>query len=224
MLIFNDIKVEFDLAQLASCLCLTSDIPEYSEFAELLEAIKPHALPAALLAEAVVVDRTPDRIVSSLGEFNCTLLARLAGESEKIFPFIATCGKSMDKFGADISDPLQRYWVDFLKEYTMEQAFKKIKSEVAQRCPNEKITSLIPTDTSVWKIEGLKEVFNAFPTEAIKQVGVELTEHFFMIPGKTRAGVFFSSNKEVDICSLCNVKKCKTCPLEGKNKIRASSG
>jgi len=214
MRIFNDIKVEFDFAQLASCLCVTSDMPEYLEFELLLEAIKPHATPAVLLSEAAVIDKTPDKIISSLGEFNCSLLAELAGKSERLFPFIVSCGKSMDEFGTDIFDPLQRYWIDFLKEYAMEQAFKKIKFEVAEKCPDKKITSLIPTDDTVWKIEGLKEIFNAFPARAVKQTGVELTKYLHMIPTKTRAGVFFPSHKEVDLCSLCSMKKCKTCPLE----------
>ncbi|MCK4983302.1 MAG: hypothetical protein KAS17_10290 [Victivallaceae bacterium] len=218
MRIFDNIKIEFDFFQLASCLCLTSDMPEYLEFELLLEAIKPHAAPAALLSEAAVIDKTPDKIISSLGEFNCPLLVQLADKSGNIFPFIVTCGKAMENFGADISDPLQLYWVDFLKEYALEQAFKKIKSEVAQKCPNEKITSLIPTDNTVWKIEGLKEIFNVFPAESIKQIGVELTKYLFMKPVKTRAGVFFSSHKEVDLCSLCSVRKCKTCPLGEEKK------
>lgn len=214
MLIFNDIKVEFDFAQLASCLCLTSDMPEYLEFELLLEAIKPHVAPAALLSEAAVIDKTPDKIISSLGEFNCSLLAELVGKSEKLFPFIVTCGKSIGEFGTDISDPLQLYWIDFLKEYAMEQAFGEIKSEVARQCPDNKISSLIPTDDTVWKIEGLREIFNVFPSESVEQIAVELTEYLHMIPTKTRAGVFFPSHKEVDICSLCSIKKCKTCPLK----------
>jgi hypothetical protein len=214
MRIFNDIKIKFDVAQLASCLCLTSDMPEYLEFEEMLEAIKPYAVPAALLSEAAVIDKTPDKIISSLGEFNSPLLVQLADKSGNLFPFIVTCGKAMDDFGTDISDPLHLYWIDFLKGYALEQAFKKIKSEVARKFPKKKITSLVPLDEDVWKLDGLKEVFNAFPDEAVKKIGVELTEYLFMKPGKTRAGVFFPSHKEVDLCSLCNVKKCKTCPVK----------
>jgi hypothetical protein len=219
MRIFNDIKVEFDSVQLASCMCLTSDMPEYLEFELLLEAITPHTMPVALLDEAAIINKTSDKIISSLGEFNCSLLSELTGKSDKLFPFIVTCGKSMESFGTDISDPLQLYWVDFLKEYAMEQAFNKIKSEVVKKCPNDKITSLIPSDDMVWKIEGLNEIFNAFSAESVEQAGVELTKYLHMIPVKTRAGVFFPSHREVNICSLCSVKKCKTCPLEEKNTI-----
>ena len=120
----------------------------------------------------------------------------------------------MDGFGTDTSDPLQLYWIDFLKEFAMEQAFKKIKSEVQQMCPDEKVTSLIPSDDLVWKLEGLKEIFNIFSLESRNELGLGLSEYFHMQPIKTRAGVFFSSHKEVDICELCNIKKCKSCPIE----------
>ncbi len=218
MLIFDNIKVEFDVAQLTSRMCLTSDMPEYLEFEKLLAAIKPHAVPVALLDEALILGKTSGKIVSSLGEFDCPLLLELAGESKSLFPFIVTCGKSMDDFGTDISDPLHLYWVDFLKEYALEEAFEKIKSEVAQKCPNQRITSLVPLNEEVWKLDGLKEVFNVFPDEAVKRIGVELTESLFMKPNKSRAGVFFPADKDVDFCTLCSIKKCKTCPVRRRRQ------
>jgi len=218
MLILNDIKIKLDLAQLASYMYLTPEMPEYAEFAELLESIRPYAKPVALLDEASILEKTPDKIISSLGEFNCSLLAQLVENSEKIFPFIVSCGTVMDAFGIDISDPLQLYWIDFLKEFAMEQAFKKIKSEVQQICPNEKITSLIPSDDLVWNLEGLKDIFNVFPLGSRNELGLGLTEYLHMQPIKTRAGVFFASHKEVDICELCNIKKCNSCPIKEKSK------
>lgn len=217
MQIFKDMKVKFDIAKLAAPLCLTSEMPEYAEFAELVHAVKPHARPAALLTEAAIIDRTPERLVSAKGEFNSALLAELAADAGKLFPFIVTCGRSMENFAATAGDPLHLYWLDFLKEYAMEQAFGKLQAGLAEQFPGRKIISMIPTDNSVWKIEELKEIFAVFPPESREEIGVELTEYFYLKPGKTRAGVFFPAAAELDVCSLCTVKKCKTCPLS-RNK------
>ncbi|MFA6717157.1 MAG: hypothetical protein WCS27_17395 [Victivallaceae bacterium] len=217
MQIFTDIKVKFDLEELASALCLNPDMPEYSELAELVKALEPHAKPAALLAEAAVIGKTPERILSSKGEFNSPLLAQLAADAEKLFPFIVTCGGAMENFAAGTDDPLRLYWIDFLKEYALGQAFEQIKAGLAENFPGRKVISLVPIDNSIWKIEGLREIFTVFPREAIEKIGVELTEYFYMKPAKTRAGVFFPAFKELDICSLCKVKKCNACPVN-RNK------
>jgi hypothetical protein len=218
MQIFDDIKVEFDFEKLAASFCLSPDMPEYAEFADLLNAVKPHAAPAALLTEAEICDKTPERLISSKGEFNSSLLADLTAETEKLFPFIVTCGRTMEDFSADIEDPLQFYWLDSLKEYALEQAFGQVKTGLGEQFPDKKIISMIPTDNSVWKIEELKEIFDVFPPESREKIGVELTEYFYMKPGKTRAGVFFPAASELDICSLCTLKKCNTCPLSVNNK------
>ena len=214
MQIFDEIKIEFDPAELASRILLSSDMPEYLEFKNLLEAITPHVKPTALLGETAVLARTSRGVSSSCGDFNCPLLSELCIGSEKLFPFIVSCGKSLDEFTGDISDPLQLYWLDFLKEHVMEAAFRKIKAEIKPKHPDREITSLIPMDDDIWTLNGLKEVFRAFPAEAVEQIGVELTEYMFMKPNKTRAGVFFETDRELDLCALCKVKKCNGCPVK----------
>ncbi|MDD5697639.1 MAG: hypothetical protein PHH77_03390 [Victivallaceae bacterium] len=210
---FNQVKVEFNPAELAVKLHLNPEMPEYFEFSDLLEAIAPQARPGALLAETAVIGKTPRGVISSRGEFSCTLLAELTDASGMVFPFIATCGKPLDSFAAGISDPLQQYWVDCLKEWALEIAVKQVRAAVMSRCPGRKISSLVPIDDGIWKLDGLKEIFGVFPADALGRLGVELTEYLFMKPNKSRAGIFFPAENEVDRCSLCKLKKCSNCPV-----------
>jgi hypothetical protein len=218
MLILENIKIEFDPARLAADMHLDINMAEFLEFKELIEQVESIAAPRVLLSELAVIGADDSRLISSAGEFNCSLLAQLAGECKFIFPFIATCGKEMENLGSDISDPLQLYWLDFLKEYALETAFQKAKAETSKKCHGQIITSLIPIDDELWPLSGLREIFGVFAASDIEYLGVKLTEYLCMKPTKSRAGVFFSSHEKVDLCSLCSVKKCKTCPLGEKGK------
>ncbi len=213
MSILENIKIEFDPARLATDMHLDINMPEFLEFKELIEQAKSIAAPRVLISELAVIGADDSRLISSAGEFNCSLLAQLAGKCKFIFPFIATCGKEMENIGSDISDPLQLYWVDFLKEYALETAFQKAKAETSKKCHGQIITSLIPIDDELWPLSGLREIFGVFTASDIERLGVELTEYLYIKPTKSRAGVFFPTDKELDLCSLCNLKKCKSCPV-----------
>jgi hypothetical protein len=213
MLLCDNIKIEFDAYKIAAQMRLDTDRPEFYEFLALSEQVKSIVRPKALVQDAKVISANHDRLSYSSGNFNCGLLAQLAGKCKSVFPFITTCGKEIEKLGVEFSDPLHLYWLDRLKEYALEKAFKRAKTEVEKKCDNQKITSIIPMDDEIWPVSGLEEIFAAFTPEDIEKTGVELTEYFYMIPAKTRAGIFFPADKEVDLCSLCNLRKCKTCQV-----------
>ena len=218
MAIFENIKISYFPAKLASRVHLDVSTLEYLEFKELLEQLEKVEGPAALLKCVQVEGKSEDNetLLTSAGEFKSALLAQLAGNCTHVFPFVATCGRSLEKFCENIDDPLHLYWLDKLKEYALEVAFEKAKNEAVKQCSGENVTSLVPLDDDVWALEGLKEVFEVFASAEIEQVGVTLSEGLYMQPGKTRAGMFFSAEKDVDLCVLCNLKKCGKCPVNDK--------
>jgi hypothetical protein len=213
MTLLENINTKFDPKRLAENIHLDISMPEFLEFKELIEKVKPIVNPKALLLKLAVIDKDDSRLSCLVGSFNCSLLAQLAGDCEFISPFIATCGQEIEHFGSDISDPLQLYWLDFLKEHALETAFQKAKAEMAKQCHGQNITSLIPMDDELWPLSGLREIFGSFESSSIETIGVELTEYLYMKPTKSRAGIFYPADKELDLCSLCNLKKCKNCSL-----------
>ena len=219
MFLLENINTKFDPKRLAENIHLDINAPEFLEFKELIEKVKPVAAPKALLLKLAVIDKDDSKLFCSAGNFNCSLLVQLAGDCEFIFPFIATCGEEIENFGSDISDPLHLYWLDMLKEHALETAFQKAKAETAKQCHNQIITSLIPIDDELWPLNGLREIFGVFESSYIERLGVELTEYLYMKPTKSRAGVFFPTDKELELCSLCSLKKCKSCPVTQSKKL-----
>jgi hypothetical protein len=211
-LLFN-IDIKFNPEQIASDICFDSTRPEFEEFKELIQAVEPVIASKAIISQLDVIGQSEHALISSAGKFSSILLAELAVNAEVVFPFIVTCGKEIEDFSAEVSDPLHFYWLEKLKDHALEQAFENIKSEIRTKCNGQTITSLVPLDDEIWPLTGLKEIFAVFKPEDIKRMGVELTETLYMTPTKTRAGIFFPAEKEVDLCHICNLKKCKHCPV-----------
>ena len=225
MAIIENIKIPYFPERLANRVHLDTLSPEYLEFKELLAQLENIEGPAALLecAEVKGISKDNEVLLTSVSEFKSALLIQLAGKCRHVFPFIATCGKGLEKLGESIGDPLHLYWLDKLKEYALETAFEVARNKVAKQCPGKVITSLVPLDDDVWALEGLKEVFGAFVAVGIKRIGVTLSDHLYMQPGKSRAGIFFPAEKEVDLCDLCSLKKCGKCPVNDKKCLSVNN-
>lgn len=65
-----------------------------------------------------------------------------------------------------------------------------------------------PGEVGAWPITQLKELFTAIGNvEAL--IGVTLSESYTMMPLKSRAGIFFTTETNFESCQLCLQKRCE---------------
>jgi hypothetical protein len=210
--IIRDIPLKFNKAELAQKLCLKIEMPEYSEFIELLDRALGIAAPKTIYARVAILSRSESEIKIVGTSFNSPLLAEKLSESEAVFPYIMTCGKELDSLKNSSDDPLRLYWIEFIKEDVLRQTAEVLQNEMLNVIGGKFVKWLEPTDPAFWPVSDLKQVFAAFSEKSLAELGVELTEYMFIIPNKSRAGVYFASKDDFLICDHCSMKaNCGNC-------------
>jgi len=64
-------------------------------------------------------------------------------------------------------------------------------------------------DVDVWPIEQQRELFALFGGGA-KDIGVELTDSYLMIPNKTVSGIRFPAGTDFRTCQVCRREICES--------------
>jgi len=70
-------------------------------------------------------------------------------------------------------------------------------------------------EVEVWPIEQQRELFSLFG-DVRKQIGVELTDSFLMMPNKSVSGIQFPTETDFRTCQVCRRKNCpnRVAPFE----------
>lgn len=174
-------------------------------FARAAGAIRPKAL----LAECGVEGRDGAAVRFGGARFHSSVLsANLAGV-ERVFPYIATCGREADESGLRGDDLLSMFWLDALKEMALHRAIEHLGSRLSARCGPDRLCSMNPGsgDAGLWPIEQQKPLFSIFG-DACHRIGVTLTDSYLMIPNKTVSGIYFPAAIPFESCQLCTREVC----------------
>jgi hypothetical protein len=190
-------------------------IEDASSFAaaarELLERAKPRARPKALYKVCFIDKRSKDTMVIEGFRFSSRVLSRNLREVERVFAYIATCGKELDELQIPSEDLLACFWLDTLKDLVLTRAVEHLEDTLAQRygLHPEGFSTMNPGsgNRNVWPINQQKQLFDMLgDVEAL--IGVTLTESFLMLPNKTVSGIFFPTEVRFESCQLCTRKNC----------------
>jgi hypothetical protein len=204
--LFDDIAADFDLAALSAELALTPDLPEYAEFGELLAEANRIARPRAALLELPILGRTHDQLTVPGGVFTSRLLVENCA-GEKLILYAASCGPELDALRRPDDDPLRIFWLETLKAAALWRAFSVLKLEL-DRLDIPDLKSLDPTDSGTWPVEGLVDLFAVMPGATRDFLQIELTENMYMLPNKSRLGVFFqAADANFSPCVHCSMRE-----------------
>jgi hypothetical protein len=174
-------------------------------FARAAGAIRPKAL----LAECGVEGRDGTAVRFGGARFHSRVLsANLAGV-ERVFPYIATCGREADESGLCGEDLLSMFWLDALKEMALYRAIEFLGSRLSARCGLDRLSSMNPGsgDADLWPIEQQEPLFSIFGDDC-HRIGVTLTDSYLMIPNKTVSGIYFPTTIPFESCQLCTREAC----------------
>jgi hypothetical protein len=190
-------------------LCLEPDGDEAEDFLALLAELSPRARPMAAFTEARVSLDAPEPDVLLVGgeRFHGDLLrSRLRG-AETVWPYVATCGREGYDRMAALSDPLERFWAEYVLEDALDAALRGMEEFFHHEVYAGKTASIAPGSLPEWPIEEQIPLFRLLG-DAPARCGVTLTDSLLMLPNKSVSGIRFPSDEGYVSCVFCKREHC----------------
>jgi hypothetical protein len=165
------------------------------------------AKPKAVFREAYIEERTDDRVRVN-GVFLSSRVLRVNLEkAHRIFPFVATCGRELEEWSRGITDLLEKFWADAIKEMAVRQAVRYLHEYLAEHFRPGKVSRMNPGSLPDWPLPEQRPLFDILE-DGPRAIGVELTDHFLMMPVKSVSGIWFPTEESFESCRLCAREKC----------------
>ena len=156
-----------------------------------------------------VEDRGEDSVTIDCVTFTSRVLRVNLDKVERVFPFIATCGKEIDEIDLASGDFIKQFWIDTIKEIALVFICRYLNEHLNRRYALRKTSSMSPGsgDIDIWPIEQQRGLFSLFGN-AYELIGVELTDSFLMIPNKSVSGIRFPTEIDFRSCQVCHRENC----------------
>jgi hypothetical protein len=178
-------------------------------FVELVGKVQEIGKPKALYCDSFIDEKGDDSVIIDGVRFTSTALRRNLDSVERVFPYVATCGREVDSIGVSEEDILRKIWLFMLKGVLLETAMERMYEHINTHRRVAKLSTINPGsgDVAVWPIEQQKELFSIFK-DVEKLIGVRLTESLLMIPDVSVSGILFPTETDFQSCQLCHRDHC----------------
>ena len=205
----TDIPFELDVDALLKRMRLEPGTEYCRQFEELVSKAQKTGKPKAVYDECFVQARGDDTVTVGGITFTSRTLAKNLDGLERVFPYVATCGREVELDPPDTSDFLKVFWWDAIKGSLLQSARKFLNEHLTRRYLLGKTAGMSPGagDVGVWPIEDQKGLF-ALLGDVKGAIGVELTDSCLMIPVKTVSGIRFPAEHDFRSCQVCHREKC----------------
>jgi len=205
----TDISFKLDTPALLQRVHIRPGSDDAQEFEQLLHIARKVGKPKALYTEAYIELHGDDSVSLNGICFTSSMLRDNLTNIDRVFPYIATCGRELDQVPFTDNNILAVYWWDAIKESLLMSASQYLLEFLEHRYQLQKTASMNPGsgDINVWPIEQQRELFTLLG-DVRGQIGVELTDSFLMVPNKTVSGILFPTERDFRTCQVCHRENC----------------
>jgi len=198
-----------DLETLLAKLHLQKGSDDAKELESLVEEIRLVVKPKVVYKVSYIEQRGDGSVRIDGVTFTSRVLRANLDKAERVFPFVATCGREIDELNLAAGDFLKAFWVDQIKEIILRFACSYLNDYLNRRYALGKTSSMSPGsgDATVWPIEQQRALFSLFG-DVNKLIGVELTDSSLMIPNKSISGIRFPTDIDFRSCQVCHRENC----------------
>jgi len=208
MQVLDDIEVKLEPEKVLNLLHTRnkSKVIEQAVY-ELVDVVRPAAKPKAVYKVSYVDSRDEDSVVINGVTFTSRVLKDNLDTVERVFPYIATCGRELNEIDIPPGDFIKRFCLDAIKTVVLGSALTFFSSHIKERYALEKISHMNLGSLKTWPISQQKPLFSLFGnTEEL--IGVTLSEDCVMIPVKSSSGIYFTTEVSFESCQLCPRERC----------------
>ncbi len=200
--VIDDILVDFNVEDICNELKIRDGSGMRKRVEELVEQAYKVAKPKGIYNVCFIDEKGKDYIISNDIRFNSRILRVNIGEANKMFPYIATCGKEIQEWANGNNDILDQYILDKILEVACRCAVKELFNCIDNKYKLKNASKMNPGSLEEWPIEEQFKLFNIFNGNN-EDIGVELNDSFLMNPKKSVSGIRFSSEVKFYNCQLC---------------------
>jgi len=209
MEILDDVPIEFDIDTLFTKLRIDRESKNGKDIQDLIEAVAPAMRPKAIYEVCYIQYRNYDTVDIGGITFTSRVLRVNLDKVERVFPYVATCGKELDEIVTPSDDLLRQFWFDSIKEMALDAMIKYLTNHLKEKYALGELSKMSPGSGSqdLWPIEQQKQLFSIFG-DVEPLIGVTLTDSFLMIPIKSISGIYFPTEIRFEGCQLCPREVC----------------
>ncbi len=208
MEILNSIPVKLEPERILKQLRLRHKNKQIEEMVqELVEVVRPIARPKAIYEVSYIDNKDIDEVTIDGVRFASRLLRINLDTVERVFPYVATCGKELEEIAVPSGDVVKSFCLDSIKITVLGSAINYLSDYLKNRYVLGKMSHMNPGSLESWPITQQKELFSLFG-DVESLVGVRLTEGSVMYPLKSVSGIYFPTEISFESCQLCPREKC----------------
>jgi hypothetical protein len=205
--ILQDIPFELDVAELKTMLHVKPG-SSFEESAETLaHTAQTMARPRALYKIAFVEDRGDDFVVIDGATFASRVLRVNLDQAHRVFPYVVTCGTELEDWSNSLTDMLQHFTADTIKQMALTCAVQFLHEHLLERFGLSRLSSMSPGSLQDWPLQAQRPLF-ALLGNVQEAIGVCLTKTYIMTPIKSVSGIRFPTEESFESCQLCPREVC----------------
>jgi len=206
-IVLDDIPFHVDRKALARRLRMSPDSEQWAEVSDLLEEAEAIGRPKALYGLAYIDSRGDDYVVVDGQRLTSRVLRINVGDAHRVFPYLATCGQELEAWGEALTDVLQSFWSEAIREAALHTAMAALVAHLNATFAPGKTATMSPGSLADWPLKEQRPLFSILgDTEAL--VGVQLLSSYLMVPSKTVSGIRFATEEAFESCMLCPRPDC----------------
>ena len=207
--VLDAIPFEIEVAELEESLHIEPDSEDDRDFRGLAEQLLQVGRPKALYMPCYVEARGHDTVTVGGITFTSAVLRANLDCVERVFAYVATCGREADAIVVPPGEFVRRYWLDILKTSLLWSSIAYLDAHLERQYALEKTASMSPGsgDAEIWPIEQQRLLF-ALLGNVEERIGVALSESLLMVPTKSVSGFRFPTEVSFRTCQLCHRENC----------------
>lgn len=163
--------------------------------------------PKVMYKETNINAKGYDYVVVDGIKLNSHMLRMNLESTNKIYPYILTCGKELADWAAALDDMLEQFWVDKIMEMALMTATTAFESHLETNCDLVPTSNMNPGSLENWPISQQEKLFSILG-DPYDKIGVKLTDSYLMLPIKSLCGIRFYNDVEFVNCQFCNREQC----------------
>lgn len=206
--VFDAIPFQIDLEQLSKQLRIKEGSGHLEKLKKLAEEAQALGKPKAFYRMAFIDERTDDRVKVNGVALSSRVLRVNLEKAHRVFPFVATCGLELEEWSQSVTDLLEKYWADMIKEAALRQAVKYLNEYLLENFRPGTLARMNPGSLPDWPLSEQRPLFEILGEET-RGIGIQLTDHFLMLPIKTVSGIWFPTEESFESCQLCPREICR---------------
>ena len=195
------------LETLAKKLRLKPESRYLPELEKLAAQARTLARPKAAFRVGYIECKDRDSVQVNGITFNSRVLRVNLEQAHRVFFYLATCGEELEQWSKTVPDLLQQFWADAIKEQALYAARRALDSYLKEQFQLGKTSAMAPGSLEDWPITEQRKLFDLMDG-LDREIGVQLTESYLMLPVKSISGVRFPTENRFESCQLCPRENC----------------